>query len=73
LILVEYNFSDIFTLRKGNMDQRKKNLIRLTSILLVLVVVLEKLEVIHLDIFSNNGAFWVLIAAYAMVVITLKK
>jgi len=72
LILVEYNFSDIFTLRKGNMDQRK-NLIRLTSILLVLVVVLEKLEVIHLDIFSNNGAFWVLIAAYAMVVITLKK
>ena len=54
-------------------DQRKKNLIRLTSILLVLVVVLEKLEVIHLDIFSNNGAFWVLIAAYAMVVITLKK
>jgi len=73
LILVEYNFSDIFTLRKGNMDQRKKNLIRLTSILLVLVVVLEKLEVIYLDIFSNNGSFWVLIAAYAMVVITLKK
>ena len=55
------------------MDQRKKNLIRLTSILLVLVVVLEKLEVIHLDIFSNNGAFWVFISAYAMVIITLKK
>jgi len=55
------------------MDQRKKNLIRLTSILLVLVVVLEKLEVIHLDVFSSNGVFWVLIAAYAMVVITLKK
>jgi hypothetical protein len=73
LILVEYNISDIFTLRQGNIDQRKKNLIRLTSILLVLVVVLEKLEVIHLDIFSSNGVFWVLIAAYAMVVITLKK
>ena len=55
------------------MNQRKKNLIRLTSILLVLVVVLEKLEVIHLDIFFINGAFWVLIAAYAMVVITLNK
>tara|TARA_X000001036_G_C20689762_1_gene808992 strand:+ start:1847 stop:2014 length:168 start_codon:yes stop_codon:yes gene_type:complete len=55
------------------MDQRKKNLIRLTSILLVLIVVLEKLMIIHLDIFSDNGAFWVLIAAYGMVIITLKK
>jgi len=40
---------------------------------LVLVVIFEKLEVIHLDIFFSNGAFWVLIAAYAMVVNTLKK
>ena len=39
------------------MDQRKKNLIRFTSILLVLIGILEKSEVVHLDIFSDNGAF----------------
>jgi|TARA_B100001113_G_C20697480_1_gene443559 hypothetical protein len=55
------------------MDQRKKNLIRFISILLVLIGVLEKLKIVHLDIFSDNGAFWVLIAAYGMIIITLKK
>ena len=55
------------------MDQRKKNLIRFASILLVLIGVLEKSEIVDLDIFSDNGAFWVLITAYAMIIITLKK
>ena len=55
------------------MDQRKKNLIRFASILLVLIGVLEKLEIVHLDIFSDNGVFWVLISAYGMIIITLKK
>jgi hypothetical protein len=55
------------------MTNKTKNILRLISVILVLIVVLENMNVTNFDLFSNNGEFWVLVGSYAMLLVTLRK
>ena len=55
------------------MGSRTKTILRLISILIALIIVLMQLEVIsiHLPVLNENR-MWLMILAYAMLLITLR-
>jgi len=54
------------------MNKSTKNTLRLISIIIVLVLVLMELNIITAVAVTLNLKFWLMVAAYAVTLITLK-
>ena len=53
------------------MSKGSKNILRIISIIIVIVVTLMKLAIVT-TLFSNEGEFWMMLVAYGMLVFTLR-